>query len=152
MMQVHLPKPLFRVRKSILSYFLLTFIWEPYLCTAVFSFFVLPMSCYYSSPVCLCSEKNKSPMCSFCLQDNQMSVSFSGSQPHCHIVLTCSLSFPQYAPCYLWHAKLQEYREVARRYTLPAAKLPNHCQEIMERPHQRPEAVCHFCHTTLSAE
>lgn len=30
---------------------------KPYLSTAVHSCFVLPMSCYYSSPICLCSEQ-----------------------------------------------------------------------------------------------
>lgn len=76
---------------------------------------------------------NKSPLHSFCLQDNRMSVSYSGSQPPCHIVLTCSLFLPPSAPCYLWNAKLLEYREVAWRYTMPTAKLLNHCQENLVR-------------------
>lgn len=88
----------------------------------------------------------------FCPQDNWLSVSYSGSQHPCHIVLTCSLSLPLSAPCYLWNAKLQEYREIAWSYTMPTAKLPNHCQEIMERPCQRQKAFCHLCHTTYPAQ
>lgn len=65
---------------------------------------------------------NKSPLRLFCLQDNQMSVSYSGSQSPCHIVLTCSLSLPPSAPCYLWNAQLQEYREVAWRYNILCPK------------------------------
>lgn len=44
-------------------------------------FFVLPMSCHYSSPACFCSETTNHCLGSFCLGDKQTSVSYSGSQP-----------------------------------------------------------------------
>lgn len=33
------------------------FVNEPYLSSAAFFFFVLPVSCYYSCPICLCSQQ-----------------------------------------------------------------------------------------------
>lgn len=89
-MQVNLLKPFSRVRKSILSFF-------PYLYTGSL---ISPLQCFpflFSQchatihPQSASVLNNKSPFGSFCLQDNQLSVSYSGSQPPCHIVLTCSL-------------------------------------------------------------
>lgn len=77
---------------------------------------------------------NKSPLHLFCLQDKQMSVSYSGTLPPRYIVLTRSLSLPPSAPCYLWNTKVPEFRKVAWRCTLPAAKRCNHCHEFDREP------------------
>lgn len=89
-MQGRLPKQFFRVNRSVFFIFPpsppCTFLSvplcrQPYLSTAALSFFVLPMSCYYSSPACFCSETTNHCLGSFCLGDKPTSVSYSGSQP-----------------------------------------------------------------------
>lgn len=123
----------FRVSRSILS-FLHTFIrWTLSVCCSVF--LVLFSQCHATiHPQSAFVPNNTSPLHSFCLQDNQMSVSYSGAMPPRYIVLTRSLSLPPSAPCYLWKTKLPEYREVAWRCTLPPAKWCNHCQEFDRTP------------------
>lgn len=122
-----------RVSRSILSV-LHTFIHRT-LSARCSVFFVLFSQCDATiHPQSAFVTNNKSPLHSFCLQENQMSVSYSGALPPCYIVLTCSLSLPPSAPCYLWKTKLPENRKVAWRYTLPAAKRCNHCQEFDRKP------------------
>lgn len=86
----NLPKPFFRVSRSIFFIFFspLPVLSFPHTfmqgalslyCSAFF--FVLPMSCHYSSPACFCSETTNHCLGSFCLGDKQTSVSYSGSQP-----------------------------------------------------------------------
>lgn len=121
-----------RVNRSILS-FLHTFIRRTLsACCSVF--LVLFSQCHATIHPQSAFVPNKSPLHSFCLQDNQMSVSYSSTLPPRYIVLTCSLSLPPSAPCYLWKTKLPEYREVAWRCTLPAAKRCTHCQEFDRKP------------------
>lgn len=116
-MRVNLLKPVFRLRESISSRFLHTFIQGPYLSTAAFSFLFSPTHASIHAQSA-CVWNNKSPQGSFCLQDNRTSASHSGSQTPCHIVPTCSLSLPQSAHRYLCNAKLQERRGAARSHTM----------------------------------
>lgn len=97
---VNLLKPSFRVRKSILSF-------SPYLYTGslisllqCFPHFVLPMSWYYSSPICLCSKQQITVW--LFLSSGQPNVCFlfrlSASLPHCpHLLIVfasvCPLLF-----------------------------------------------------------
>lgn len=150
-MRVHLLKPFFRVRKSILSYFPIPLYREPYLSTAVFSFFVLPMSCYYSSPICLCSEQQITVW--LFLSSGQPTVCFlfrlSASLPHCpHLLIV----FASVCPLLFMECKTAGVQRSSLHYTMPTAKLPNHCQDIMGRPCQRHAAFCHLCHATSPAE
>lgn len=109
------PNLVFRVRKNILSYFLHTFI-QVGLISVLQSFLFLFSQCHATiHPHSASVLNSKSPLHSLCLQDNQMSVSHSRSQPPCHIVFTRSLSLPLSAPCYLWNANPPKYREMARR-------------------------------------
>lgn len=89
-MRGNLPKPFFQGEQEHLLHFFpsppCTFLCRTFMqgalslhCSA--SFFVLPVSCYYSSPACLCSETTNHCLGSFCLGDKQTSVSYSGSQP-----------------------------------------------------------------------
>lgn len=78
-------------------------------------------------------SNNKSLFGSFCLPDNQLSVSYSGSQPPCCIVLSFSLSLPPSAPCYLWSPKLLGSREETWSYTIPTAELPQRFQTGLVR-------------------
>lgn len=139
-MQVNLPKPAFCYGEQEHLVFS-SYLYMESLISALQCFLFLFSQCYTTiHPHSASVPNNKSPLRSFCLQDNQMSVSYSGSQPHCHIVLTCSLSLPLSAPCYLWKAKLLEYREVAWRSALPAAKRCNHCQDF-DRKHSVTSAM-----------
>lgn len=80
----NLPKPFFRVSRSIffpVLSFPHTFMQGALSLYCSAFFFVLPMSCHYSSPACFCSETTNHCLGSFCLGDKQTSVSYSGSQP-----------------------------------------------------------------------
>lgn len=152
MRQVDLPKPCFQGTNDHPVLFS-SYLYTVCLISVLQCFLSLFSQCHATiHPQSASVLNNKSPLHSLCLQDNQMSVSHSRSQPPCHIVFTRSLSLPLSAPCYLWNAEPPKYGEMARRYTLPAAKWCNHCQEIMERPCQRQEAFCHLCHAISPAK
>lgn len=95
--------------------------------------FVLPMSRNYSSSVCLCSKQQIT--IALILSSGKPNVCFlfrrAASLLHCPNLL---IVFASVCPCYLWKTKLPENREVAWRYTLPAAKRCNHCQEFDRKP------------------
>lgn len=97
---------------------------------------------------------NKSPFGSFCLQDNQLSVSYSGSQPPCHIVLTCSLSLPPSAPCYLWKAKTAGVQrsslELYDAFSQHAQTLPRDYGEALSETGNLPSPLPHRLRITLS--
>lgn len=98
-----LPKPVFFTVNRSVSSFLHTFIHRTLsACCSVF--LVLFPQCHATiHRQSAFVPNNKSPLHSFCLQDNQMSVSYSGVclLPPRYIVLTRSLSLPPSAPCYL---------------------------------------------------
>lgn len=121
---------------------------EPYLCTAVFSFFVLPMSCYYLSPVCLCSEQQITV--ALFLSSGQPNVCFlfrlSASLPHCpHLLIVfasvCPLLFMKCKTAGVQRSSLEVY------YAHSQA-----AQSLPREPCQRQEAFCHLCHTTSPAQ
>lgn len=104
-MRVNLLKPFFRVKKEHPSPHIPLYR-KPYLSTAVFSFFVLPMSCYYSSTICLCSEQQITVW--LFLSSGQPTVCFlfrlSASLPHCpHLLIVfasvCPLLFMESKNC-----------------------------------------------------
>lgn len=115
-MQVNLLKPFFRVKKSILSFFPIPLYREPYRSTAVFSFFVLPMSCYYSSPISLCSEQQITVWLFLSLGQPTVCFLFrlSASLPHCpHLLIVfasvCPLLFMECKTAGVQRSSLELY-------------------------------------------
>lgn len=88
----------------------------PYLSTAVFSFFVLPMSCYYSFPICFCSQQQITVW--LFLSSGQPTVFFlfrlSASLPHCpHLLIVfasvCPLLFMECKTAGVQRSSLELY-------------------------------------------
>lgn len=110
---------------------------KPYLSTAVHSCFVLPMSCYYSSPICLCSEQQITV--GLFLSLGQPTVFFlfrlCASSPHCpHSFIV----FGSVLPALFIKCKTAGGQQSSvERHCAPPLRLSDHCPEIMEKPCQR---------------